>query len=196
MQNKIRFILFTVLAVLLMTIVIRPALHNQLTLTAGTLHKFDMRPVDPEDPFRGRYVALDFAQRSAPIRSDEDSLILPRKLFAVLTVDSIGFTQVDHLQREKPSDGEYVTVNVSRRNLRKKLPSSSKVNFDFPFIRFYMTEKLAPVAERIYRREVRQGERDSGNHLAVRILNGHAVIEELYLKGVPISEASKDELNK
>ncbi len=194
MQNKIRFSIYCVLAVILMSLVIRPAIVNNVTLLTGTVHKFNMRPVDPEDPFRGRYVALDFAQQSAPIHSNEDSLELPKKLFAILTVDTEGFTQVEQLQREKPADGEYITVDVTHRNWGDKVSSAWKVAFDFPFTQFYMTEKLAPIAEMIYRREVRQV--DSDSYLAVRILNGHAVIEELYLNGVPISEASRNELDK
>ncbi len=194
MQNKIRFSIYCTVAVILMALVVRPAVVNNVTLLTGTVHKFNMRPVDPEDPFRGRYVALDFAQRSAPIRANEDSLTLPKKLFAILTVDTAGFTLVEQLQREKPADGEYITVDITHRNWGDTVSSTWNVAFDFPFTQFYMTEKLAPIAEVIYRREVRETNSDS--YLAVRILNGHAVIEELYLNGIPISDAARDESKK
>lgn len=91
------------------------------TLRTGESYKFQVRPYDPYDPFRGRYVALtstlDLAGREGE--------------YALLQKDSNEYAVITGWQEEKPKDGQYV------RNLRLD--------------RYYMNEKMAPEAERIQR---------------------------------------------
>ena len=91
------------------------------TLRTGESYKFHVRPYDPYDPFRGRYVAL---------MPDLD-LSGREKQYALLERDSNGFARIARWSTEKPQDGQYV------RNLRLD--------------RYYMNEKMAPEAERVQR---------------------------------------------
>ena len=58
------------------------------------------------------------------------------------------------------------------------------VTLQLPFDRYYMKESRAPEAERSYNRRA-QGEKA---WVTVRIREGHAVLEELYIDGLPIRE--------
>ena len=49
-----------------------------------------------------------------------------------------------------------------------------------------MNEDLAPAAEQAYLEHTGRGEREA--HVAVRIKDGFAVLEELYIEGAPIGE--------
>lgn len=193
MKTKLTFILFMILAVVLFLVALRPAYMSELTLRYGDLYKFSMRPVDPSDPFRGRYVTLDFTQSTAPISQSVDS-ISSETIYGSVVVDSNGFAVIDTIYESRPRGK--VAIKLTHNSRRQWLfrRDGSTVRFDFPFDKFFMNEKLAPVAERIYRRESRSA--SEGSYLAVRILNGNAVIEELYMKGIPIAEASRKALKE
>jgi uncharacterized membrane-anchored protein len=86
-------------------------------LTTGDLYKFEVRPYDPYDPFRGRYVAIRPANFNAPGSGP----------YALLEKDAEGFGRITARQETKPRSGAYAK------------------NFDIS--RYYMNEKLAPKVE-------------------------------------------------
>ena len=54
---------------------------------------------------------------------------------------------------------------------------------------YFINEKLAPLAEDVYRQLTARNQQDSiKTFLEVRVLDGTPVIEELYLEGQPIVE--------
>ena len=66
----------------------------------------------------------------------------------------------------------------------QKADVSNTVYFSLPFDRFYLREDRAPKAERILRmRDVNVSVKAS-----LRVLNGKAVIENLWIEGVPLVE--------
>lgn len=79
------------------------------------------------------------------------------------------------------------TNTVDKYKYTGKYVTSIKV----PFERYYLDEKIAPQAERIYQRRSRRGKQDAV--LKVRLRNGYALIEALEIGGVPIRELVKDE---
>ncbi len=193
MKTKLPFILFVALTGILFLVALRPAYMSEITLRGGELYKFSMRPVDPADPFRGRYVALDFTQSTAPLSKSVDS-VSSQTVYGSVVVDSTGFAVIDSIYDSRPRGKVAIKLTHNSRRQWWFRRDSSTIRFDFPFDKFFMTEKLAPVAERIYRRESRSA--SEGSYLAVRILNGNAVIEELYMKGIPIAEASRKALKE
>lgn len=153
--------------------------RRELALRDGSVHRFRTAPVDPYDAFRGRYVALQFA---------EDALDIPaattyyrnEKVYAVLVRDEDGFTRIDGLSRKRPAQGEYLTVRVRWET------QGETVRVRLPFDRYYMNEKLAPEAERLYRTRRQADERPA--YVTVRVKRGFGVLEELYVDGKPITE--------
>jgi hypothetical protein len=159
--------------------------------------KFVVAPVDPADPFRGRYVSLRFA--GAEFKTQEK---LPfeegQPIHALLEADAEGYAGVKALVAEPPKDGTpYVEIRRwwsgpdYRRDLETKKSEQCgwRYSLTFPFNRYYMNEKAAPEAERLYREAQRtsRGPDSDGmtrdNYLVVRILNGKVVPVELYLAG-------------
>jgi len=60
------------------------------------------------------------------------------------------------------------------------------VYVQFPFDRYYMDEHAAPAAEAAYREHSRGEVRDV--YVTVRVKDGNAVVEELFIAGMPIRE--------
>lgn len=156
----------------------RMILEHERTLSRGELFRFQVAPVDPYDPFRGRYVLLSFDAETVPGEPGDD-LEPGDRVFATIAEDEDGFAQVIDLGRKRPQGGAYLRARVRR------IPGDH-VQLDFPFERYYMEESLAPEAERAYREHTRREKIDA--FVTVRVRGGRAVLEELYLAGMPILE--------
>lgn len=152
---------------------------REATLRAGVPYKFKTRPVDPHDPFRGRYVALRFDEGSAKLDGKEE-IKRGAKLFVELHEDADGFAQLGMGSRTRPESGDYIKVRA------KYTTGAQSVNVTLPFDRYYMNESRAPEAERAYWDANRGTNRDT--YALVKVLNGMAVTEALYIDGVHVLE--------
>lgn len=153
-------------------------------LANGKVFKFRTRPVDPYDAFRGRYVALGFTWESAPLIDKSRSPESGESMFALIENDTNGFARIRGLTFERPQTDDYFSVNV------RYCPSPTNVLIQLPFDRYYMNEKLAPDAETAYREHSGRGSQQDA-YASVRVQNGRAVIEELYVADKPIREFLK-----
>jgi uncharacterized membrane-anchored protein len=174
---------------------------RERTLANGREVKFVTRPVDPSDPFRGRYVALNFEAETFKTDMEPD-LKSGEAGYAVFKVDAEGYASIVTLVHEPPShETRYFPVSVRYTEVNAHPNTGSETNapartymLKFPFDRYYMNEKAAPEAESAYREanRVTRGEEKKemtrDNYLAVRILDGKAVAEHLYIKGQPIEK--------
>ena len=144
---------------------------REVTLRTGIPFRFKTAPVDPYDAFRGRYVAfrVEVNKVSKPEGVD---LKYGQKVFAQLAVDENGFAKISKISLKKPKDLTYLTVTVTYLN-------GNDVGLNLPIDRYYMEEKAAPRAEQVYREHSRRDKQDA--YVVVRVTNGFAVIEGLYV---------------
>jgi len=179
-MKKLQFslALFSVLSVFQVAVPVWMIANREMTLRHGRQFRFRAAPVDPYDAFRGRFVALQFEQNSAPVPADE-KLTMNQKVYAQLAEGENGFARIVKASAKRPNDEAYVQCRVNSI-------TDSLVYLEFPFNRYYMDEKLAPAAEAAYREHSRREVRDV--YVIVRVKDGHAVLEELYIEGMPIRE--------
>ncbi len=151
-------------------------LQHEEVLREGSEYRFRTAPVDPYDAFRGRYVALGFADTVGPV---PDGLELQRrmKVFVPLQVDEEGFATLGEATRTRPLE-DHLELRVMWWN-------AEGVTYELPFSRFYMEEEAAPEAERVYRENNGEGR---PAYVTVRVKNGRGVLEELYVDDLPILE--------
>jgi hypothetical protein len=149
---------------------------RQQTLREGRLWKFRTAPVDPVDAFRGRYLTLRFAaeeiERAEPLPTGEP-------LYVTLKEDAEGFAVIDGASSVRVT-GDNV-LQVENYGYYEK-----KARVGFSFDQFWVNEADAPAAERAYMAFSRGEQADA--YVTVRIRNGDAAIEELYLAGKPLRE--------
>lgn len=113
-------------------------------LQTGEVWKFKTRPIDPTDPFRGKYITLSFEASSAQVDTtlnwdfNED-------IYVVLRKDSAGYASIFYVTKTQPAeDVSYVKAKAGYGVWNGSL------SVNYPFNRFYLEESKASEAERLY----------------------------------------------
>lgn len=157
------------------------------------VYRFRSGAIDPYDPFRGRYVTL----RPLPDRIPDDGAEYHHntKLYALIGNDFDGLATVQKLSTVQPENGDFIIVKYRNKRIdwenRENADKNKKYHFfHLPFSRYYLNEKLAPEAEKAVADVTRAGASDC--ILKVKIYDdGHAIIDELEIKGIPLREYLK-----
>lgn len=176
-MNKRMKLLWGVVVVLQLAAPLYLAWRWETTLSLGRAYKFQAAPVDPYDPMRGRYVALGFAEQKATIPAGVN-LASGRPAYVKIKADEGGFAKIEQVSPEMPADQQDDWIRASVFLQRK-----DTVSVRWPFVRYYLPERLAPEAEKAYRKS------DKKNTWAVvRVHNGDAVLETLVIDGEDVHQ--------
>ena len=186
MKKKVTISLFVLLAIIQLAVPTAMIAKRELTLRRGKVFKFSTAPIDPYDAFRGRYVRLNFAEAEVALPV---GLELERKqvIYAHLKKDKDGFAEIDKLTLSAPKQESYIKVKVAYINRRQ-----DEMRLDLPFDRYYLEEEVAKAAEKHYQQLTRK--QQLASYVTVRVNDGFAVLEELYLDGQPILEYIKNKV--
>ena len=158
-------------------------------LNHGELFKFKTRPIDPADPFQGRYVQLGIDQDYIPYPKDQKpDLQYNTPIYATIETDEEGFARFTRWSREKPPGGNFLKTR-SKGQRQDWMPESRKriykgMRLEIPFDRFYMDEAKAPRAERM----VRDSTQTTNCWVNIRLLNGKAAIEDVFAEGKSLKD--------
>jgi uncharacterized membrane-anchored protein len=164
--------------------------RGQATLQDGAVYRLRTAPVDPVDPFRGRYVVLDFEAASITLLKPDPALHAGQRVYAPIRVGVDGYAELAPPLPAPPQSGDYLTVTVLWIN-------GTELRLQLPFDRYYLDETLAPEAERRYWDANRAGDDDAEDPrrpawVQVRVLDGYALTEELFIDGRPVHELLRD----
>jgi uncharacterized membrane-anchored protein len=144
-------------------------------LVKGKAFKFETEPVDPVDPFRGRYIILNYKEDTFRMGQAHGIPYLG-DVYVTFTENEKGFAKINSISIEPP---------VNERYYVKAKASSSTDDLwyiTYPFEEFYMEESRAQAAEATFRRT----ESNEKTYALVRIMDGDAIIENVYLNGEPL----------
>lgn len=183
------FILFIAVAVAQLFVPAQMIFNQESIITNGTAYKFKTQPVDPSDPYRGKYINLNYEQNSF-ITTDT---VWDRKdkVYVYLETDSLGFAKVNAVSKTLVNlDKDFFIAEVVWYNKKDQ-----KLNFNLPFNRYYMEETKAYDAEVA----VRNSQRDSiknNTYALVYIKNGEAVLSDVVINGISIKEYVEKDIEK
>ncbi|WP_271783455.1 GDYXXLXY domain-containing protein [Aquimarina algiphila] len=179
MKTTYIFIGFIALALVQVFAPLKMIYDNEDILTSGTVYKFKTRPIDPTDPFRGKYVTLQFQINS--FATSDSTYVKGDKIRVYIENDEDGFAKIYQISKE-PLDikNDYVKAQVT-------YVYQDRVTFELPFNRFYMEETKAYDAEKAYAKANRDGVIDNVYAL-VYIKNGQSVLDNLIIDNMPIQE--------
>lgn len=185
MDKKYTLLAFGLLAIVQLYAPAKMILDREVILDEGKAFKFVTAPIDPSDPFRGKYVALSFKDNNYIVAND--SLWKSGETVYVTFKDSLGFAKINAVLKDKPQGTtDYLKTTI---NYVLSYQKPYRLDINFPFNRFYMEESKAPKAEKAYA----ETSSDSTKHAyaIVHIKEGDAVLKDVILDGIPIKEAVK-----
>lgn len=178
-MSRARLLMLVLLAVFAVQWAVPASLlvRGWLTLSQGQRYYFRTAPVDPVDAFRGRYVVLDFDAARVPA----PPVALPHesRVYVPLRVGADRFARLG-APSPRPPPGPYLEARVARSD-------GETLWLRLPFDRYYLDERLAPEAERVVREASGNARRASSRaYVAVKVRQGHAVLEELFIDDLPV----------
>lgn len=181
-------VMFILLAVAQVALVLGMIASHEMLLRQGKQIKLRTAPVDPYDPFRGRFVTLDFdIARDIKIATREDNFMEGKQIYLLLREDDQGLAQRAGWSFQRPVNQDYIKATV-------RYMYNQNASVTLPCDRYYLDEDLAPKAEKVYRDYSRRDTREA--YVTARIQDGRMALEELFIAGVPIKEFVRRETKK
>lgn len=173
------FILFVVVALAQIFVPLHMIVDKEDTLMSGAAYKFKTRPIDPTDPFRGKYITLQYEMDHFETR--DSTYVVGEEIYIYLKNDEQGFAEVSQISKESLEvSKDYVTARVSYYY-------DNKVNFHLPFNTFYMEETKAYDAELAYT-EANRDSLPANVYALVYIKEDKAVLKDVYINDIPIQK--------
>ncbi len=172
MKNKKLF--FFGFALLILLIPAYLVFKSESILTDGTLYKFRPQAYDPFDPFRGKFLRMNYDTGDIPCNEDVDE---DQTVYVSVGVDEEGYAFFEEVFTKPPKDKDYVKSVV-------RYTHGNEVDIEIPdnMRKYFINEDKALDAEHVFFEE-----RDS-IYIGVRILDGEARLEDIYVHNQPILE--------
>jgi uncharacterized membrane-anchored protein len=184
MRNRyLPLFLFGLLALVQLYVPATLILNQEEVLATGRAYKFQTAPVDPSDPFRGKYITLQYRHNTIDVagtRGWKNGEVI----YVLLGRDRSGFARIRQVFKERPSQSpDYVKARVAAvAHDRHK----NTLFIDYPFNRYYMEEFQALPAEQAYAASLQ--DTTQVTYALVHIKAGDAVLKDVLIGGIPIRE--------
>jgi len=140
-------------------------------LAGGKPFRFKTSPIDPSDPFRGKYITLNF--EASTFQHPGCQWERGKKVWVVLKEDHNGFAAIADITETlaDSAKGDYLEAVVS-------FCDEEAVRVSYPFERFYLEESKASDAELVYWDETHNDSTQTAYAL-VWIKNGKAALADV-----------------
>jgi uncharacterized membrane-anchored protein len=181
-NRKLILVAFFAVALVQLYIPAKMILDRENILSSGREFKFRAAPVDPNDPFRGKFIVLNFMNNTFDIQ-DQNDWKMNEPVYVILSVGPDGFAEIKSVSKEKPSGNQdFVKAKVGNQ----VFDDDKKLTIEYPFQRFYMEETKAPHAETEYNKASRDSTRKTW--ALVSIKDGEAVLKDVIIDGISIDK--------
>jgi len=184
--NKLIFPLFIVVALIQLFVPVKMILNKENILAKGKEFRFKTAPIDPTDPFRGKYITLNFAERSVKVDSTEDWK-RDDKVYVLLEEDSLGFAKAISASKDRPNGQDFVKAKV-----RYARNYDHSIDIEYPFNKYYMEESKAYDAERYTRRFRFNIDSTQVVYAIVRVIDGESVLQDVMVNDQRIEDLVKE----
>lgn len=185
-SKKIILLAFILVALVQIYFPARFIIDRSIILSSGKEFKFKTAPIDPSDPFRGKYINLNFNENTFEIQNKEN-WTRGETVFVLLVNDNNGFAKIKSVSKVKPLDSQ----DFLKAKVGYVIYDGLKLSIEYPFDRFYMEESKASDAELTYRRAVPDS--NQVTYALVNIKNGESVLKDVMINGISIREIVKQE---
>jgi len=185
MLPKLALPAFVLMVLVQLYVPARMIFQKEQVIMDGKEFRFRTAPIDPNDPFRGKYITLSFNATEVKVQDSVD-WYTGDPVFVYLTTDSAGYAIIQSVTKDQPFElDDYVNATVDY----VIADTVSTVFISYPFDRFYMEESKAPAAEQIYNEAA--VDTNQVAYAVVMIKSGEAVVRDVMIDGVSILDLIK-----
>ena len=146
-RNWCRLIFFLITALAAVAYPVFKIINYELPSVPPAVYRFKAGIVDPYDPFRGRYVALN-ALPNEIILKEEKKFQDGAYVYAVLSNDKQGIATVVDLVEKPIAKMDCLKIRFYEYGNSKDKAGRTIYRISLPFDRFYLNESIAPEAEK------------------------------------------------
>jgi len=192
MNKNVVLIIFLLVALVQLAVPAKMIFDSENVITKGKIFKFQLDPVDPNDPFRGKYMTLRFKENEFKV--DSCLQIGYADAFIEVFSDDNGLAKIKNISFDKPSSGEsFLKAKVyceqyQQFDNQKARPakSYSKYVVTYPFEKYYMNELDIKYTEK----KLQQMLRDTSHVVygEVSIKKGQSRLTAIKINGKAIEE--------
>lgn len=190
MVQPVKLVAFVVVMIAYLWIPISTIRSQERILSKGEVFRFQPQLVDPYDAFRGKFIWLNLP---APEFDLDKTLRIEngQKVYAHLSRDSAGFAYYTGFTTDRPVGNTYIQTYVdyhSEERISLRAPESLR--------KYYLNEKLAPLAEKKYNELIRAGGGQQAMAkvvVAVRVFEGNALVEKVYFNDMEMEDYLRKE---
>ncbi len=173
------WLLWVLLGLLQLAVPASMVVKQEAILSQGTEYRFRLAPVDPGDPFRGRYLRLSFeVERKGYKLQTASAFDKSQPLYAAISTDPEGFARIDALATTPPAS-PYLTIPAGSHYGY----GGGDIHITIPFHRYFVNETRAKAIEKeaneLLRRAQKEG-RKPGLYGTVRIKDGDGSLTGLW----------------
>lgn len=189
--------LFFAFAALIVLVPVYVAFSSQNVLNNGKLYKFKPMAYDPFDPFRGKFLRVNYETDNIPTRFDFKD---KETVYVSIGVDKEGFAFFEEAFKNPPKKKDYLETTIRNtgmdeafmREFRKQMESTdfdigemdsrSTVSIEIPdnMNKYFINEDDALRAERVLQRERKD------IYIGVRVLDGEVRLDNIFVHDLPI----------
>ncbi len=162
-------------------------------LINGNEYLLECQPIDPNDPFRGKYITLGFKEDRIKIPDDVE-YNSGEWIYTKLENDDRGFAKIQSISREEPEEMKGILKASAGWAIGDKEDNDRTLSIKYPFDRFYMEESKAKPAEDLYRKSAR--DTSTTTYAVVMIKDGVGVIKDVMIDGVSIGTVVENEIKR
>ena len=171
---------FVVVAIVQLAVPAKMMFDQETILQKGTAYKFKVAPIDPTNPFRGKYISLYFDENRVKVISDT-LWAYNESIFVELTVDENGFAKIKNVSKTMPASGDFFKAKA-----QYYYRQDSTLMIDYPFKEYYMEESKAPEAERQYNGTARDTTQTA--YALVKVFRGDVALADVLINGQSIKD--------
>jgi len=182
---KYRKIIFILLFVIQLFVPLSMIIQKEIILDKGVIVKFQVEPVDPYDAFRGKYLNIGVVENKYDIENNDFSE--NQDIYVLLEIDDDGFAQLDQISIHPFRNDLYIKCAID-------FIGEEYIHIEFPFDRFYLNEKYSQAGEDLFQKYSRGTREDA--YITVKINNGKAVLENMYIQGIEINQFIEIEMDR
>jgi uncharacterized membrane-anchored protein len=155
-------------------------LHYEKILDSGKKYKFIIAPIDPSDPFRGKYLSINVREHRFAVDSINDWKKGEEIYVSINSNTPDSMAVISNISRLKPGPGvDFILAKIG-------YVYNKSMNIEYPFDRYYMDESVIPEATVILAKA--WVDTTQMSYIVVNAVDGKAVLNDVIISGKSIKE--------